>query len=81
MIELKIMVIKMFTELGRKVYENSENFQKMIENIRKYQTEITSRLNQMEETIGQIKDIHMAGRYRRKCSTILITREIQSKPQ
>ena len=29
----------MFTELGRKVYENSENFQKMIENIRKYQTE------------------------------------------
>ena len=40
LIELKIMVIKMFTELGRKVYENSENFQKMIENIRKYQTEV-----------------------------------------
>ena len=30
----------MFIELGRKVYENSENFQKMIENIRKYQTEV-----------------------------------------
>ena len=39
LIELKITVIKMFIELGRKVYENSENFQKMIENIRKYQTE------------------------------------------
>ena len=40
LIELKITVIKMFIELGRKVYENSENFQKMIENIRKYQTEV-----------------------------------------
>lgn len=40
LIELKIMVIKMFIELGRKVYESSENFQKMVENIRKYQTEV-----------------------------------------
>lgn len=40
LIELKIMVIKMFIELGIKVYESSENFQKMVENIRKYQTEV-----------------------------------------
>lgn len=30
----------MFIELGIKVYESSENFQKMVENIRKYQTEV-----------------------------------------
>ena len=57
----------MFTELGRKVYENSENFQKMIENIRKYQTEVTtelknipegfnSRLDEVEEWINELEE-------------------------
>lgn len=79
--EFKIRVIKMIPHVRKTMHKQNKDFNKEIENIRKYQTEITSRLNQMEETIGQIKDIHMAGRYRRKCSTILITREIQSKPQ
>ena len=68
LIELKIMVIKMFTQLGRKVYENSENFQKMIENVRKFQTEVItelkstlegfkSRLDEVEEKMSELKEI------------------------
>ena len=71
----------MIPHVREKMHKQNNDFNKEIENIRKYQTEITSRLNQVKETISQIKDIHMAGRYRRKCSTIQITREIQSKPQ
>ena len=67
LIELKIMVIKMFTQLGRKVYENSENFQKMIENVRKFQTEVItelkstlegfkSRLDEAEERMSELKE-------------------------
>ena len=33
--ELKVMVIKMLTELGRRMEEHSENFNKELENIRK----------------------------------------------
>ena len=39
--EFKVMVIKMFTELRRRMYEHSENFSKKIENIRKFQKEVT----------------------------------------
>ena len=35
------MVIKIFTELGRKMNEHRENFNKAMENIRKYYTEAT----------------------------------------
>ena len=38
--EFKIIVIKMLIEVKRAKYEKSENFNKEIENIRKYQTEI-----------------------------------------
>ena len=38
--EFQIMPIKMVTKLGR-MYEHNENLNKEIENIRKYQTEVT----------------------------------------
>ena len=43
--EFKAMVIKMLTELRRRMDEHSENFNKEIENIRKYQTEVTKLKN------------------------------------
>ena len=47
--EFKVMVIKMVTELGRRVDEHSENFNKERENIRKYQTEdITEQKNTLD---------------------------------
>lgn len=57
----------MFTQLGRKVYENSENFQKMIENVRKYQTEVITELkstlegfknslDEAEERMSELKE-------------------------
>jgi len=42
------MVIKMLTELGKRMDEHSENFNKEIENVRKYQTEITELKNMTE---------------------------------
>ena len=79
--EFKMRVIKMIPHVRKTMHKQNKDFNKEIETIRKYQTEITSRLDQMEEKIGQIKSIHIAGRYMRKCSAILIIREIQSKPQ
>ena len=38
--EFKVMIIKMLIEFGRKTDEHSENFNKEIENIRKYQLEV-----------------------------------------
>ena len=35
--DFKVMVIKMLIELGRRIDEHSENFNKEMENIRKYQ--------------------------------------------
>ena len=42
--EFKVIVIKMLTELGRRMDEPSQNFNKEIENIRKYQTEVIMEL-------------------------------------
>ena len=39
--EFKILVIKMLTEIRRTTHEQSENFNKETENIRKYRMEIT----------------------------------------
>lgn len=39
--ELKIMVIKMLTKLGRRMDKHSKNSNKEIENRRKYQVEVT----------------------------------------
>ena len=42
--EIKITVINMLTEVKRTVHEQSENFSKEMENIRKCQTDITIEL-------------------------------------
>lgn len=49
--EFKILVIKIFTELGRRMNEHSENVNKETENIRKYQTEVTK----LKSTITALK--------------------------
>ena len=40
----KVMVIKMLTNIGRRMNEHSENFNKEIANIRKYQKEVKTGL-------------------------------------
>ena len=61
------MVIKMLIKYGRRIDEQSKNFSKEIENIRKYQTEVitemkntlegfSSRLDDVEEPISELKD-------------------------
>lgn len=47
--ELKFMVIKMLTELGRRMDEHNGNFNKEMENIRKYQTEVAELKNSIME--------------------------------
>lgn len=42
--KFKVMVIKMLTNIGRRMNEHSENFNKEITNIRKYQTEVKTGL-------------------------------------
>ena len=43
--EFKIMVIKMFTKFGRRMDKHSENFNKEIKHMRKYQVEVTELRN------------------------------------
>ena len=61
------MVIKMLIKYGRRIDEQSKNFSKEIENIRKYQIEVitemkntlegfSSRLDDVEEPISELKD-------------------------
>ena len=61
------MVIKMLIKYGRRIDEQSKNFSKEIENIRKYQTDVitemkntlegfSSRLDDVEEPISELKD-------------------------
>lgn len=50
--EFKILVIKILTELGRRMNEYSENFNKETENIRKYQTEVM----ELKNTITSLKN-------------------------
>ena len=38
--EIKALVIGMLTELGKRIDENSENFNKELENIKKNQSEL-----------------------------------------
>lgn len=45
------MIIKILTELGKRKDEHSENFNKKMENIRKYHTEVT----QMKDTLKWFK--------------------------
>ena len=46
--EFKVMVIKMLIKYGRRIDEQSKNFSKEIENIRKYQIEIMELKNTVE---------------------------------
>ena len=57
----------MLTELGRRMGQHSENFNKEIQNVRKYQTEVinevkntlegfSSRLDEIEEQISELED-------------------------
>lgn len=51
--ELKFMVIKMLTELGRRMDEHNVNFNKEMENIRKYHIEVMEVKNSItENTLG-----------------------------
>lgn len=47
--EIKIMIIKMFTEVRRTTHELSKNVSKKIENIKKYQAEIIELKNIVTE--------------------------------
>ena len=47
--EFKVTVIKMLTELRRRMDEQSENFDREIENIKKYQIEVTVLRNTITE--------------------------------
>lgn len=49
--EFKVMAIKILTELWRRIDKHSENFNKEVENIRKYQTEMT----EIKNTIPELK--------------------------
>ena len=64
--EFKVMVIKMLTELRRKMDENGENFNEETEDIRKFQIEVTelenaitelrNTVDEAKERIGELKD-------------------------
>jgi len=49
--EFKVMVIKMLTKIRRRMDEHSENVNKEIENIRKYQTEVTELKNTVADIV------------------------------
>lgn len=51
--DFKVAVMKMLTELGRRVDEYIENFHEETENIRKYQMELTK----LKNTIIELKNI------------------------
>ena len=51
--EFKILLMNMLTELGRRVNEHNEIFNKETENTRKLQTEVTEQKN----TITEMKNI------------------------
>ena len=50
------MIIKMPTKLGRIMNEHSKNFNKAIENIRKYQTEVITELKTIHEGFSSRPD-------------------------
>ena len=58
--EYKLMVIRMLTELGRRINEHSENFNKELENIKKSQRElkntIMERKNSLEGSNNRVDD-------------------------
>lgn len=47
--ELKVMVIKMLIELRRRMDKHDENFNKEIENMRKYQSQLKNTVTKMKK--------------------------------
>lgn len=47
--EFKVIVIKMITELGRRMDEHSGNFNKELKNLRKFQAKVTDQKNPVTE--------------------------------
>lgn len=56
--EFKVMVKKMLTELGRRIDEHNENFNKEMENIRNDQTEVTELMNPVTELTNTLEEFH-----------------------
>ena len=48
--ELKTLVIKMLTELGKRIYLNSEHFNKEPEDIKKIQSEMNNSIAELKKT-------------------------------
>ena len=46
--EFKVMIIKMLRELGRRMNRHSEKFNKMLENIRKNETELKNIITEIK---------------------------------
>ena len=63
--EFKVIFIKMLTELGRRMDEHSENFNKDIENI-KYQidffTEVKNKVTELKSTLIGVQQIRCSRR-------------------
>ena len=56
--EVKLMTLKMFKELGRRLDEQSkklEFFNKDLENIKKNQTEVKNRISEIRNTLERIR--------------------------
>lgn len=47
--EFKIKIINILTDVGRAMYEQSENFNKKLEDIKEYQTEIMTLKNKLTD--------------------------------
>ena len=52
--ELKVMIIKMLTDLRRRMDEHSENYNKELENIRKNPSELKNTINEMKNILEEI---------------------------
>ena len=53
--EFKAIVIRMLTELGKRLVEHSENFNKALENIRKIQSELKNTIINVKNTLEGIR--------------------------
>ena len=54
--ELKALAIKILTELGKRIDEHSENFNKELENILRNQSELNNFIIEMKNTQGGISN-------------------------
>lgn len=69
--EFKIMIIKRFTELRKRMDEHSENFNREIKNIRKYHTEFISEpKNRLEGFNSRLDEIELISKVEEKAMKI-----------